>query len=53
MDSERSLAHTPDGRPFFALFIYSDGQTVQLIHVIAGRKLATMTRDELRATSDE
>jgi RNA polymerase sigma-70 factor (ECF subfamily) len=36
------LAHTPDGRPFFAVFIYSDGQTIQLIHVIAGRKLAAL-----------
>lgn len=36
------LAQTPDGRPFFALFIYGDGQTVQLIHVIAGRKLAAI-----------
>jgi hypothetical protein len=37
------LAHTPEGRPFFAVFIYGDGQRVQLIHVIAGRKLAAIT----------
>jgi hypothetical protein len=36
------LAYTPEGRPFFAVFIYSDGRRVQLIHVIAGRKLAAI-----------
>jgi len=33
------LALTPAGKPFFALFIYGDGQKGQLLHVIAGRKL--------------
>jgi RNA polymerase sigma-70 factor (ECF subfamily) len=36
------LARAANGRPFFAVFIYGDGQTVQLIHVIAGRKLAAI-----------
>lgn len=33
------LARTAEGRPYFAVFIYSDGDAVNLIHVIAGRKL--------------
>jgi amino acid adenylation domain-containing protein len=36
------LARTADGQPFFAVFIYSDGDTVHLIHVIAGRKLSAI-----------
>jgi hypothetical protein len=36
------LGYTPEGRPFFAVFIYGDSQKVQLIHVIAGRKLAAI-----------
>ncbi|MBI1881136.1 MAG: hypothetical protein HYR94_23400 [Chloroflexi bacterium] len=41
------LARAADGRPFFAVFIYSDGDTVHLIHVIAGRKLAAIADIEL------
>jgi len=37
------LARTVDGRPYFAVFIYSEQETVHLIHVIAGRKLAALT----------
>ncbi len=36
------LARTAEGRPYFAVFIYSDGDAVNLIHVIAGRKLASI-----------
>ena len=36
------LARTADGRPHFAVFIYSDGDAVNLIHVIAGRKLSSI-----------
>jgi len=36
------LARTADGRPFYALFLYGEGDTVNLIHVIAGRKLRTI-----------
>jgi len=36
------LARTADGRPYFAVFIYSDGDAVNLIHVIAGRKLSSI-----------
>lgn len=36
------LARTVDGRPYFAVFIYSEQETVHLIHVIAGRKLSTL-----------
>ena len=38
------LARTPDGQPFFALFIYSQEGLVNLIHVIAGHKLAALGR---------
>ena len=34
------LARGADGRPYFAVFIYSEQETVHLIHVIAGRKLS-------------
>ena len=34
------LAQTASGQPCCALFIYSQGETAQLIHVIAGHKLA-------------
>jgi len=36
------LARTPVGRPFFALFIYSQKGVAQLMHVIAGEKLASL-----------
>jgi RNA polymerase sigma-70 factor (ECF subfamily) len=36
------LACTAEGQPYFAIFIYSDGDIVNLIHVIAGRKLAAI-----------
>jgi len=36
------LARTAEGRPYFAVFIYSDGEVVNLIHVIAGRKLSSL-----------
>jgi RNA polymerase sigma-70 factor (ECF subfamily) len=36
------LASAAGGRPYFAVFIYSDGDTVNLIHVIAGRKLSAL-----------
>ncbi|MEZ4656288.1 MAG: sigma factor-like helix-turn-helix DNA-binding protein [Caldilineaceae bacterium] len=34
------VARTADGRPYFALFLYGENETVNMIHVIAGRKLA-------------
>jgi RNA polymerase sigma-70 factor (ECF subfamily) len=37
------LARRADGRPYFAVFIYSEDETVHLIHVIAGRKLSSIT----------
>jgi RNA polymerase sigma-70 factor (ECF subfamily) len=37
------LARTAEGRPYFAVFIYSEGEVVNLIHVIAGRKLSALT----------
>lgn len=36
------LARTAEGRPYFAVFIYGDGEAVHLIHVIAGRKLSAL-----------
>jgi RNA polymerase sigma-70 factor (ECF subfamily) len=36
------LARTTEGRPYFAVFIYGDGGTASLIHVIAGRKLSSI-----------
>lgn len=36
------LARRADGRPYFAVFIYTEAETVHLIHVIAGRKLAAL-----------
>jgi hypothetical protein len=36
------IAHTNDGRPYFVMFIYVQENRVQLIHVIAGRKLASI-----------
>lgn len=42
------LALTPERQPFFALFLYACGGVVQMMHVIAGRKLAGMS---LRPTS--
>ncbi|MEM7134361.1 MAG: RNA polymerase sigma factor SigJ [Chloroflexota bacterium] len=38
------LARSADGRPYFTLFIYGDGAKAQQIHVIAGRKLTTVTQ---------
>ncbi|MDX1435625.1 MAG: RNA polymerase sigma factor SigJ [Anaerolineales bacterium] len=36
------LARTPEGQPYFAIFIYGDGQRVQMIHLIAGEKLKSI-----------
>jgi RNA polymerase sigma-70 factor (ECF subfamily) len=36
------LTRMADGRPYFAVFIYSENETVHLIHVIAGRKLSAV-----------
>jgi RNA polymerase sigma-70 factor (ECF subfamily) len=36
------LARTPDGQPYFVIFAYSDGRSLDLIHVIAGRKLHSL-----------
>lgn len=36
------LAHHADGRPFYAMFLYGEGGHVQLLHVVAGRKLAAL-----------
>ncbi|HJS29087.1 MAG TPA: RNA polymerase sigma factor SigJ [Anaerolineales bacterium] len=33
------LARAPDGSPYFVIFAYGDGRSLNLIHVIAGRKL--------------
>lgn len=38
------VARTSAGQPFFVLFLYSNNGAVQLIHIIAGRKLAAITR---------
>lgn len=37
------LATTEEKRPFFALFVYGNGQAVQMLHVIAGEKLRHLT----------
>ena len=37
------LATTEEERPFFALFVYGDKQSIQMVHVIAGAKLKRMT----------
>ena len=45
LNGQRALVvRTTEGRPFFVMFIYGEGETVQLIHVIAGRKLAAISR---------
>jgi RNA polymerase sigma-70 factor (ECF subfamily) len=36
------LGRLEDGRPFYAMFIYCNQEMVQLIHVIAGRKLSAL-----------
>jgi RNA polymerase sigma-70 factor (ECF subfamily) len=36
------LARTAQGQPYFAVFMYGDGDAVNLIHVIAGRKLLSV-----------
>lgn len=36
------LARTAGGRSFFVMFIYSEGEAVNLIHVIGGRKLSAI-----------
>ena len=41
------LARTKEGFPFFALFLYHQAERVQLIHVIAGRKLAALKRHSI------
>ncbi len=44
LNGQKSLvAQTRDGRPFFAMFIYGDTEGVHLIHVIAGRKLSSIS----------
>lgn len=45
------LAHTADGRPFYALFLYGEGDKVNLIHAIAGRKLTALARQASRPIS--
>lgn len=37
------LARAPDGRPFFAAFVYGDEDSIGLIHVVAGRKVAGLS----------
>jgi RNA polymerase sigma-70 factor (ECF subfamily) len=37
------LARAPDGSPYFVIFAYGDGTSLNLIHVIAGRKLRAIT----------
>ena len=39
------LARTVKDRPFFALFITSDGEQVRLMHVIAGQKLSALVKN--------
>lgn len=39
------LATTEEGRPFFALFVYGDKQSVQMLYVIAGKKLRHLAND--------
>lgn len=36
------LAHYADGQPFYAIFLYGEASDVQLIYVVAGRKLAAL-----------
>ncbi|MEZ4867243.1 MAG: RNA polymerase sigma factor SigJ [Caldilineaceae bacterium] len=36
------VARTADGRPYYALFLYGIGNEINLIHVVAGRKLANL-----------
>ncbi len=36
------LARHADGRPYYAIFLYGAAEQVRLIHVVAGRKLATL-----------
>lgn len=38
------VARRSDGRPYYVLFLYSEGDQVNLIHVIAGQKLAALTQ---------
>ncbi len=46
LNGQRSiLALTPDNKPFFALFLYPSNGVVQLMHVIAGRKLRGLQGD--------
>lgn len=45
LNGQRAIvARLPDGRPFFALFLYLQDGRVQQMHVIAGRKLAHLAR---------
>ena len=37
------LARAPDGSPYFVIFAYGNGRSLNLIHVIAGRKLRAIT----------
>ena len=39
------VALTTDKRPFFALFLYPQNNTIQMMHVIAGRKLKSIKID--------
>lgn len=36
------LARRADGRPFYAIFLYGQGDRVHLLHVVAGRKLTAI-----------
>jgi RNA polymerase sigma-70 factor (ECF subfamily) len=38
------LARTLDGLPYFAIFLYGDGEEIYLMHVIAGKKLQALGR---------
>ena len=38
------VARTKEGSPYYVLFLYGKGELVNLIHVIAGRKLAALHR---------
>lgn len=41
------LARTSEGKPFFALFIHSENETIHLVHVIAGQKLSSISRQPI------
>ena len=39
------VALTPEKRPFFVLFLYTRNDRIQLMHVVAGRKLKVIQLD--------